>query len=75
MGDARFHALNDLLQYLGAFAFRPPVPGYRHAAAMFLRLRALIASDRPPPGETARPESDRPVLADILQRLEAELRS
>ena len=75
MGDARFHALNDLLQYLGAFAFRPPVPGYRHAAAMFLRLRGLIDSDRPPPGETTRPESDRPVLADILQRLEAELRS
>ena len=73
MGDGRFFALNDLLQYLGAFAFRPPVPGYRHAAAMFLRLRGLIDSDLPPAGETTRPESDRAVLADILQRLEAEL--
>jgi dihydrodipicolinate synthase/N-acetylneuraminate lyase len=72
-GDARFHALNDLLQYLGAFAFRPPVPGYRHAAAMFLRLRGLVDSDQPPPGEIARPDSDRPILADILQRLTAEL--
>ena len=35
-GDPSFYELNDLLQYLGFFAFRPPVPGYRHDAAMFL---------------------------------------
>ena len=40
-GDRSFHELNDLLQYLGFFAFRPPVPAYRHDAAMFLALRGL----------------------------------
>ena len=74
-GDARFFALNDLLQYLGAFAFRPPVPAYRHAAAMFLRLRGIIDSDAPPPGAPTRPESDRAVLAEILGRIDAELSS
>jgi dihydrodipicolinate synthase/N-acetylneuraminate lyase len=72
-GDARFFALNDLLQYLGAFAFRPPVPAYRHAAAMFLRLRGLIDCDLPPTGAPTRPDSDRAVLADLWQRIEAEL--
>ncbi|HEY2901364.1 MAG TPA: dihydrodipicolinate synthase family protein [Polyangia bacterium] len=72
-GDARFYALNDLLQYLGAFAFRPPVPAYRHAAAMFLRLRGLIDGDAPPTGAPTRPETDRAVLADLLERIEAEL--
>src|SRR5262249_40745825 len=38
-GDRRFFELNDLLQYLGFFAFRPPVPAYKHSAAMFLKLR------------------------------------
>ena len=28
--EARFWELNDLLQYLGQFAFRAPVPAYRH---------------------------------------------
>lgn len=65
-----FHQLNDLLQYLGQFAFRPPVPAYRHDAAMFLHLRGWAASDRVPPGAPERPASDRAVLADILERLE-----
>src|SRR5262249_47586547 len=38
-GDPGFYELNDLLQYVGFFAFRPPVPAYRHSAAMFLKLR------------------------------------
>ena len=29
-GDARFYQLNDLLQYLGFFAFRPPTPNTRY---------------------------------------------
>jgi hypothetical protein len=64
-----FHELNDLLQYLGFFAFRPPVPAYRHDAAMFLALRGQIASDATPLGAARRPDSDRPVLADIAERL------
>lgn len=74
-GDERFFAINDLLQYLGAFAFRPPVPAYRHDAAMFLVRRGIITHDGPPPGAPRRPESDRPVLEDILQRLEEALAS
>ena len=69
-GDARFFALNDLLQYLGFFAFRPPTPAYRHSAAQFLHLQGQIPSDAPPPGAPCRPASDREVLADIARRLQ-----
>jgi dihydrodipicolinate synthase/N-acetylneuraminate lyase len=69
--DRRFHELNDLLQYLGAFAFRAPVPAYRHDAAMFLALRGRIGSDAPPSGAPQRPDSDRAVLTDIAQRLDS----
>jgi dihydrodipicolinate synthase/N-acetylneuraminate lyase len=72
-GDRGFHELNDLLQYLGFFAFRPPVPAYRHDAALFLSLRGRIGSDATPPGAPRRPESDRAVLADIAERLESML--
>src|SRR6185312_3669892 len=33
-GDPAFYEWNDLLQYLGFFAFRAPVPAYKHSAAM-----------------------------------------
>jgi len=68
-GDAGFYELNDLLQYLGHFTFRRPVPGYRHDAAMFLRLRSWASSDAVPAGAARRPDSDREVLADIADRL------
>ena len=38
-GSPAFYELNDALQYLGFFAFRSPVPAYKHSAAMFLKLR------------------------------------
>lgn len=68
-GDARFYELNDLLQYLGAFAFRSPVTGYRHDAAMVFELRGWSTSDMTPPGTPRRPKSDRAVLVAILERL------
>ena len=68
--DRGFYELNDLVQYLGFFAFRAPVPAYRHDAAMFLALRGRIGSDATPPGAPRRPDSDRVVLADIAERLE-----
>ena len=70
-GESEFFELNDLLQYLGQFAFRPPVPAYRHDAAMFLKLRGWARTDATPPGVERRPASDRAVLEDILQRFEA----
>jgi dihydrodipicolinate synthase/N-acetylneuraminate lyase len=68
-GDPGFYELNDLLQYLGFFAFRPPVPAYKHAAALFLQLRGWVASDRTHPQSPRRPEGDREVLRDIAARL------
>lgn len=68
--DRRFYELNDLLQYLGCFAFRDPVPAYKHDAAIFLHLRGRIASSRTHPNAPERPESDRFVLADVAARLE-----
>lgn len=70
-GDAGFYALNDVLQYLGMFAFRPPVPAYRHDAAMFLHLQGKAASPEPYPGCPRRPDSDFEVLRQILEQLES----
>lgn len=69
-GDARFYELNDVLQYLGFFAFRAPVPAYKHSAAMFLKLRDWIATDKTHPQSPTRPDSDREVLQGILELLQ-----
>ena len=68
-GDARFYELNDLLQYLGAFGFRDPAPAYKHSAAMFLKLRGMIAESHPHPRSPRRPDSDLSVLATIAADL------
>lgn len=68
--DPAFHELNDILQYLGQFAFRTPVPAYRHDAAMFLDLRGWASGDTTPPGVPRRPDSDRAVLREIAERLD-----
>ncbi len=69
-GDAHFYELNDWLQYLGFFAFRAPVPAYKHSAAQFLKLRGWIASDTPHPLAQRRPQSDIPTLNDIVEHLQ-----
>ena len=61
-GDPGFYELNDLLQYLGFFAFRPPVPAYKHSAAQLLKLRGWIDCDAPHPDADRRPASDVEVL-------------
>lgn len=68
-GDAGFYELNDLLQYLGFFAFRSPVPAYKHTAAQFLKLRGWINSDKAHPQGDTRPDSDVPILREIAERL------
>ena len=68
-GDPRFYELNDVLQYLGAFAFRNPVPAYKHNAAQFMHMRGWLESPLTFPGAATRPESDLPILQDILRRL------
>jgi dihydrodipicolinate synthase/N-acetylneuraminate lyase len=68
-GDPAFYELNDVLQYLGFFAFRAPVPAYKHSAAMFLHLRGWINSDETHPRSPRRPASDREVLQTMLDGL------
>jgi dihydrodipicolinate synthase/N-acetylneuraminate lyase len=68
-GDPAFYELNDLLQYLGFLAFRPPVPAYKHSAAMFLHLRGWLGSDATHPHSPTRPASDRVSLAEIARHL------
>jgi len=68
-GDPGFYERNDALQYLGFFAFRAPVPAYKHSAAMFLKLRGWIGHDATHPANPTRPESDREVLRGILEHV------
>ena len=68
-GDPAFYELNDSLQHLGAVAFRPPVPAYRHDAALFLQLRGWIDSDATPAGAPRRPEWERELLSGVADRL------
>ncbi len=70
-GDARFYELNDLLQYLGFFAFRAPVPAYKHTAAQFLKLRGWLACDDTHPQSPTRPVTDIPILQNILDTLQS----
>jgi dihydrodipicolinate synthase/N-acetylneuraminate lyase len=68
-GDPRFYALNDALQHLGNVAFRPPVPAYRHSAALFLRLRGWATSDATPAGVPRRPFWEQALLWECGERL------
>jgi dihydrodipicolinate synthase/N-acetylneuraminate lyase len=70
-GDSRFDELDDALQALGDFAFRHPVPAYKHSMAQALHLRGLLATDEPHPQSPRRPASDREIIATILGRIDA----
>jgi dihydrodipicolinate synthase/N-acetylneuraminate lyase len=70
-GDQRFDELDDALQALGDFAFRNPVPAYKHSMAQALHLRGLLATDEPHPQSPRRPASDREIIATILGRIDA----
>jgi dihydrodipicolinate synthase/N-acetylneuraminate lyase len=70
-GDRRFDELDDALQALGDFAFRWPVPAYKHSMAQFLHLRGLIGCDATHSQSLPRPESDREILAGLRDRIDA----
>lgn len=70
-GDPEFYQLNDLLQYVGFFAFRTPTPGYKHNAAMMLKARGWLGCDKTHPKSPHRPESDREVIAEIAEKFSA----
>jgi len=68
-GEACYLELRDLVQYLGWLGFRPPVPAYKHSAAMFLKLGGHIACDDPHPRAPRRDGWDRAALADAAARI------
>lgn len=68
-GDSAFYELNDWLQYLGFLTFRPPVPAYKHSAAMFLKLRGWLDCDDTHPQSPTRPASDRKILRCVAEKL------
>lgn len=70
-GDPGWNEWNDLLQHLGFLAFRDPVPAYKHSAAMFLQRRGWITSSAPHPKAQRRGETDRELLAQVAERLDA----
>ena len=65
----RFHELNDVLQWLGTTTFRPPVPAYRHDAALFFQLRGWADLDATPEGAPRRPTWERELLTTICDAL------
>lgn len=69
LGDAGFYQLNDVLQYLGFFAFRVPVPAYKHSAAMFLQKRGWIQTSLTHGSSPTRQESDGTILDELLNQL------
>ena len=67
--DTGYSAIADALQLLGNVAFRPPVPAYKHSAAIFLHLLGKIPTDRTHPRSPERPPWEREILADCARRL------
>ena len=68
-GDSAYYALSDALQHLGNIAFRPPVPAYKHSAAVFLKLLGKIPSDQAHPLNPTRPKWEIDILRDCAKRL------
>jgi len=68
-GDARYYALSDALQHLGNIAFRPPVPSYKHSAAVFLHSCGRIPSPRTHDRNPARPEWEAALMEECATRL------
>src|SRR4030095_3120887 len=67
--DPAYYAASDALQNLGNIAFRPPVPAYKHSAAIFLHLTRRIPSPRTYPLNPLRPAWETEILRDCAHRL------
>jgi dihydrodipicolinate synthase/N-acetylneuraminate lyase len=67
--DPAYYAASDALQHLGNVAFRSPVPGYKHSAAIFLHLMGRIPSPRPHAMNPMRPAWEAEILRDCAHRL------
>lgn len=69
-GEPEYLDLRDALQYLGWVAFRDPVPGYKHSAAIFLHATGWLESSTTHPAAVQREMWDLPALADAAGRIE-----
>jgi len=67
--DPGYLPIADALQFLGNAAFRPPVPAYKHSAAIFLNLLGKIPTDKTHPRSPERPPWERDFLTSCAQRL------
>src|SRR5689334_12841032 len=61
-GDPGYFALSNALQHLGNVAFRPPVPAYKHSAAIFLKVTTHPRNPR-------RPAYEPELMRECAQRL------
>ncbi|MGH9543453.1 MAG: hypothetical protein ACRD2H_16425 [Terriglobales bacterium] len=68
-GSAGYLELRDMVQYLGWAGFRAPVPAYKHAAAIFLKLTGGLEDDSTHPRAPRREAWDRALLADAAERM------
>ena len=68
--DPAYYALSDALQHLGCVAFRPPVPAYKHSAAIFLNLTGRIPSDKAHAKNPTRPAWESELMRECAQQLE-----
>lgn len=64
-----YFAVADALQFLGNLAFRPPVPAYKHSAAIFLHLLGRVPTDKTHPRSPERPPWEPEILLSCAQRL------
>ena len=67
--DSDYLAIADALQHLGNIAFRPPVPAYKHSAAIFLHLLGKISTAKTHPDSIERPPWEAEILRDCALRL------
>jgi len=68
-GDPAYYALSDALQHLGCVAFRPPVPAYKHSAAIFLNLIGRMPSAKAHVQNPTRPAWEPELMRECAQRL------
>lgn len=67
--DPGYLAVADALQFLGNVAFRPPVPAYKHSAAIFLHLLGRIPTSKTHPRSPERPAWEREIMQSCAERL------
>jgi dihydrodipicolinate synthase/N-acetylneuraminate lyase len=67
--DTDYFAVADALQLLGNIAFRPPVPAYKHSAAIFLHLLGKLPTAGTHPRSPERPPWEREILTSCAVRL------